>query len=149
MTNDQFTQLNQRLDSIEQRLEEGFSRPASLVLDEVLALEQRTNERLDRLTGRVEQLVEGQQSIQATVGQLAENQQAMQATVGQLAEGQQAMQATVGQLIQAMFESSRQADADREQMRELQSEVRGLQAENRRILDYLFGQRRNGNGEQE
>lgn len=135
MTNDQFSQLNQRLDSIEQKLEEGFSRPASLVLDEVLALEQRTNERLDRLTGRVEQLAEGQHAIQATVGQLTENQQVMQATVGQL--------------IQVMFESSRQADVDREQMRELQSEVRGLQAENRRILDYLFGQRRNGNGEQE
>lgn len=120
MTNDQFTQLHQRLDGIEQRLEEGFSRPASLVLDEVFVLEQRTNERLDRLTGRVEQL----------------------------AEGQQVMQATVGQLIQAMFESSRQADADREQVRELQSEVRGLQAENRRILDYLFNQQRNGDGEQ-
>ncbi len=120
MTNDQFAQLNQRLDGIEQRLEEGFSRPASLVLDEVLALEQRTNERLDRLTERVDRL----------------------------AENQQAMQSTVGQLIQAIFESSRQADADREQMRELQSEVRGLQAENRRILDYLFGQHRNGGGEQ-
>lgn len=127
MTNDQFAQLNQRLESIEQRLEEGFSRPASLVLDEVLALEQRTNERLDRLAGRVEQL----------------------------AENQQAMQATVGQLIQAMFESSRQADADRAAMRDvqtqvqlIQTQVQGIQTENRRILDYLFGQQRNGDGEQ-
>lgn len=121
MTNDQFTQLQQRLDNIEQRLEEGFSRPASLVLDEVLALEQRTNERLDRLTEQVEQL----------------------------AEGQQIMQSSIRQLTEAVFLSSRQADADREQMREVQSEVRGLQAENRRILDYLFGQHRNGNGDGE
>ena len=67
MTNDQFAQLNQRLDSIEQRLEEGFSRPASLVLDEVLALEQRTNERLDRLTERVDRLAENQQAMHSTV----------------------------------------------------------------------------------
>lgn len=127
MTNDRFDRLEQRLDLIEQRLEEGFSRPASLVLDEVLALEQRTNERLDRLTERVEQLASSQQA---------------------LVENQQVMQLGIRQLIEAMFQSSRQADADREQMRELQSEVRGLQAENRRILDYLFGQQRNGGGEQ-
>lgn len=124
MTSDQFTQLNQRLDSIEQRLEEGFSRPASLVLDEVLALEQRTNERLDRLTERVERLADGQQELQSSIRQL----------------------------IQVMFESSRDADADRAVMREMQSQVQliqtqvqGVQTENRRILDYLFGQQ-NGEG---
>lgn len=125
MTNDQFSQLNQRLDSIEQRLEEGFSRPASLVLDEVLALEQRTNERLDRLTERVDRLAEGQQELQLTVRQL----------------------------IEAIFQSSRDAEADRAVMREMQSQVQniqtqmqGVQTENRRILDYLFGQR-NGEGQ--
>ncbi|HLO49270.1 MAG TPA: hypothetical protein VK211_12710 [Kamptonema sp.] len=125
MTSDQFNQLHQRLDSIEQRLEEGFSRPASLVLDEVLALEQRTNERLDRLTERVERLAEGQQELQLTVRQL----------------------------IEAIFQSSRNAEADRAVMREMQSQVQniqtqmqGVQTENRRILDYLFGQR-NGEGQ--
>lgn len=127
MTDDRFDRLEQRLDNIEQRLEEGFSRPASLVLDKVLALEQRTNERLDRLTERVERL----------------------------AENQQATQSTVGQLIQAIFQSSRQADADRAVMREvqnqvqlIQTQVQGIQTENRRILDYLFGQQRNGDGEE-
>ena len=124
MTSDQFSQLHQRLDSIEQRLEEGFSRPASLVLDEVLALEQRTNERLDRLTEQVERLADGQQELQSSIRQL----------------------------IQIAFESSRDADADRAVMREMQSQVQviqnqmqGVQTENRRILDYLFGQR---NGEE-
>lgn len=107
-----FNRLEQRLGSIEQRLEEGFSRPASRVLDEVLGLEQRTNERLDRL-----------------------------------AESQQALQAEVRQLIGAIFQISRDAEADRAviremqvEIREMQTEVRGLQSENRRILDHLFGQ---------
>lgn len=118
MTGD-FNRIEQRLNSIERRLEEGFSRPASLALDEVLALEQRTNERLDRLTTQIEGL----------------------------AENQRAIQSEVRQLIGAIFQVSQDAEADRAviremqvDIREIQTEVRGLQSENRRILDHLFGQ---------
>lgn len=111
MTGD-FNRIEQQLNNIEQRLEEGFSRPASLVLDEVLALEQRANERLDRLTAQVENL----------------------------AETHQALQSDIRQLIGAIFQISQDAEADRVVMREIQTEVRGLQSENRRILDHLFGQ---------
>ena len=47
---------------------------------------------------------------------------------------------------QALRTAQLNAEADRAAIGELQAEVRGLQAESRRILDYLFGQRGNGEG---
>lgn len=47
---------------------------------------------------------------------------------------------------QALRISQQNADADRAVIRDLQSQVRGIQTENQRIWEYLLGQQRNGNG---
>ncbi|MCL1475049.1 hypothetical protein [Argonema antarcticum] len=59
---------------------------------------------------------------------------------GQLAESQRITQSSIDQLAALMVRFAENAEADRAAIGELQSEVRGIQTENRRILDYLFGQ---------
>ncbi|WP_143171147.1 hypothetical protein [[Phormidium ambiguum] IAM M-71] len=43
---------------------------------------------------------------------------------------------------QALRVSQLNAEAHRAQMREMQAEIRGIQTENQRILNYLFGQQK-------
>lgn len=74
---------------------------------------------MDQLTGRVDQLAVTQQNTQANLDQLAA-------------------------LIVRFVES---AEADRAVIREIQTEVRGLQTENRHIWEYLMRRNRNGNGD--
>jgi hypothetical protein len=71
---------------------------------------------------------------------LAISQENTQATVDRLAENQQTTQVTVDQLARLMMQFIQNAESDRAFMRELQLEVRGIQAESQRILEYLFGQ---------
>lgn len=122
---------DQRITDIESRLEgvdREFSQRTNILLDEILVLTQQ----MDTLTNRVDQLTD-------QVDRLAEQ-------VDRLAEGQQVTQSNVSQLAVLMVQFAQNAEADRAIVRGLQEQVTGIQTENRRILDYLFGQQRNGNG---
>lgn len=77
-----------------------------------------TDKRIDQLTGRVNQLTIKVEQLTERVDQTTTN---------------------VDNLAALMVQFTQNAEADR-------SAIRGLQSENRQILEYLFGQQRNGNG---
>lgn len=77
-------------------------------------------ERMDQLTGRVDQLAIAQQNTQVSLDQLA-------TTVNQLATDAEADQAVMMGMLEEMAE---------------------LRQENRQILNYLIRRERNGNGDE-
>lgn len=94
----------------------------------------RLTDQVDHFVNRVDQIAVAQQNTEASLNQVAIAQRNTEASLNQLA-------ALVVQFIE-------NAQADRAVIREIQTEVRGLQTENRKILEYLFGQHPNGNGDQ-
>jgi hypothetical protein len=70
---------------------------------------------------------------------------AIQQLAFQQREPQTQLTNSVEDLVRMVGDLAQGADADRQAIREMQSEIRGLQAENRRILDVLLNQQ----GEQE
>ncbi|MBW4491433.1 MAG: hypothetical protein KME12_27110 [Trichocoleus desertorum ATA4-8-CV12] len=113
------------------------------------------DQRLERLTTISEQVVARIQGIDAraeaiflALDQLRQRQEASQSQIERLGEEQHNLTALVGALIQGIDRSAAEAAADRAVMQQMQSEVRGLQTENHRILEYLQEQRRDdaGNG---
>lgn len=105
----------QRLDRIER------------ILD-TLASNQIT-EREDRLAVR-----EDLEILSQTVQRSVEN---TDRAISQLTQN---LNSSIQDLTGIMVQFAHDAEADRAVMREIQTEVRGLQSENRRILDHLFGQ---------
>jgi hypothetical protein len=91
--------------------------------------------RLDRIERILLQVAEQQQVNTEAITQLQTTQARTQKNLDDLIE----------ETLQMFGDSIAQADQDRAIMREMQSEVRGLQTENRRIFEVL--RRRNpGNG---
>jgi hypothetical protein len=80
-----------------------------------------TEERLDRLEALAETTL-------LAVQQLAHQQES----------NHQEMRINVGDVVSMITVLAQSADEDRAIMREIQGEVRGLQTENRRILDHLL-----------
>lgn len=95
----------------------------------VVAQQQQTNtEAINQLTGRFDSLVTEVQRV-----------------LLRQADRLERTEASVEFLVDAVTRLTRKADADSDRWREMQADIRGLQTENRQILEYLFG-RRNGNG---
>ncbi len=69
--------------------------------------------------------------------QLATNQQSLQQSISQV---DQQLQASVSDLAATITQLGVEAHEDRQIIREMQTEVRGIQTENQRILQHLFGQ---------
>ena len=132
MTNSNGNTIEQRLTEIQSRVEgmdREFSHRTNIILDEVLVLTQQ----MESLTGSVDQLTTEVNRLTLRVNQLTER-------VDQLTENQEVTQANVNQLAVLMVQFAQNAEADRAQMREMQSDIRGIQTENQRILNHLFGQ---------
>jgi chromosome segregation ATPase len=121
-----------------------------------MTTEQRLNDidhRLERLTTISEQIVNRIQGIDArteaiflALDQLRQRQEASQSQIEKLGEEQHNLTGLVGALIQGIDRTATEAAADRAVMQQMQSEVRGLQTENHRILEYLQEQRRGDAG---
>jgi membrane protein involved in colicin uptake len=126
------------------------------ILLQVAEQQQQTQEQQQRTQEQQHQFQEQQQQLQEQQKQFQEQQQRTQglvdanaAAITRLEAAQARTQKNLDNLIEEtlqMFgDSIAQADQDRAIMREMQSEVRGLQTENRRIFEVL--RRRNpGNG---
>jgi hypothetical protein len=80
-----------------------------------------TEDRLDRLEALAETTL-------LAVQQLAQQQQS----------NHQEMRTNIGDVVSMITVLAQSADEDRAVMREMQGEIRGLQTENRRILDHLL-----------
>jgi len=89
----------------------------------------------DRLD-RIERILE---TTASRLDQVAEQQKINTTAIAQV---NVQLEASVSDLVRLFLESIEEAEADREAIREMQLEVRGLQSENRRILEYLSS--RNG-----
>lgn len=121
-----------------------------------MTTDQRLNDidqRLEQLTTISEQIVSRFQGLDArteaiflALDQLRQRQEASQSQIERLGEEQHNLTSLVGALIQGIDRTATEAAADRAVMTQMQSEVRGLQTENHRILEYLQEQRRGGNG---
>ena len=121
-----------------------------------MTTEQQLNDidhRLERLTTISEQIVNRIQGIDArteaiflALDQLRQRQEASQSQIERLGEEQHNLTGLVGALIQGIDRTATEAAADRAVMQQMQSEVRGLQTENHRILEYLQEQRRGDGG---
>jgi len=124
-----------------------------------MTADQRLNDidqRLEQLTTISEQVVSRIQGIDArteaiflALDQLRQRQEASQSQIEKLGEEQHNLTGLVGSLIQGIDRTATEAAADRALMTQMQSEVRGLQTENYRILEYLQEQRRGGDGSTE
>lgn len=124
---------NQRIDRLGEKQDQ-----TQVMLDQLGQKQDRTQAQLDQLGARVDQVVATQQEIQRVMLQLAERQLRSDAAIETL--------------VDAVTRLTQNSEADRSLMRqqqaqisEMQSEVRGLQTENRRILEFL--QNRDSNGE--
>ncbi len=91
-------------------------------------------DRLDRLEALSETILFAIQQQGQQIRQLAEQQQQTQA----------GLTTTIADIVSMIGNLTREGNEDRRAIRELQSEVRGLQSENRRILDYLLNQQGGG-----
>ncbi|MEH2067859.1 MAG: hypothetical protein V7K47_06785 [Nostoc sp.] len=86
--------------------------------------------RLDRIEALLLQTAVQQQANTQAISRLETNQEALQ----------QQLEASISHLVGLIGDFVEEAQQDRAVIRELQSEVRGIQTENQRILQYLFGQ---------
>lgn len=91
---------------------------------------QNTDRAITQLTQQFEQLTSRFDGLVIETGRI----------LNQLAERQTQTEAAVESLADAVTRLTQNAEADRAVMREMQSDIRGLQTENRQILQYLFGQ---------
>lgn len=80
------------------------------------------------------------ESNRESIDQLTDSLDQLTVRLDRLAITQENTQVTVDQLARLMVQFIQNAESDRVFMRELQLEVRGIQAESQRILEYLFGQ---------
>ena len=135
------TPTDDRLNRIERILETTATR-----LDQVSEQQKSTNTTLAQIT-------EQQKSTNSTLAQIAEQQKSNTAAIGQLTqkvnhldEDAQASAADFAHRIVELWEEAERdrakADQDRAKADEDRAFMRGLQTENRRILDYLIN--RNG-----
>lgn len=111
------------------------------------------DQRLERLTTISEQVVSRFQGIDArteaiflALDQLRQRQEATQNQIERLSEEQHSLTGLLGALIQSIDRTTTEAAADRVVMQQMQLEVKGLQTENHRILEYLQDQRRGDSG---
>lgn len=101
-----------------------------------------SGQRLDRLEDELEtvkQLLISAASVTESnskaISRLAERVDRLTGSVDQVTE-------RVDRLAERFDRFVEQAESDRAVLREMQAEVRGIQTENQRILEFLFGQQR-------
>ena len=149
MTAERLDQIEDEMETIKQilgaaaRMAERNSKSIDRVTDRIdrltstidrLAVSQlNSEERVDQLTSNIDRLAVSQLNLEQRVEQLAVSQLNSEGRVNQLAVSQVNLEETMNRFIQ-------NAEADRTVIREIQTEVRGLQIENRRMMDHLFGQ---------
>ncbi|WP_017314168.1 hypothetical protein [Mastigocladopsis repens] len=104
--------------------------------------------RLDRIEAillqtatRLDQVATQQQVNTDAIAQLEVTVEQNSTAISQL--GQQ-LEASISHLVGVIGDFVEESQQDRVIIRELQSEVRGIQTENQRILQYLFGQQGRG-----
>jgi hypothetical protein len=81
-----------------------------------------------------------QQITQQNAAAITDLQQLTQQNAAAIADLSQNFEASVAELVSWIGEFAEEGQRDREVIREIQNEVRGIQTENQRILQYLFGQ---------
>ncbi|MFN6474358.1 MAG: hypothetical protein RMY36_032395 [Nostoc sp. SerVER01] len=95
------------------------------------ALQQQANtEAIDNLKQRFDDVGDRLEQTTQAISRLEANQEALQ----------QQLEASISHLVGPIGDFVEEAQQDRAVIREIQSEVRGIQTENQRILQYLFGQ---------
>jgi hypothetical protein len=97
----------------------------------------RSGDRLDRIEAILLQVAQQQQTNTTAIAQL---RQASQQNVDAIAETRQQLEDSITHLVGLIGDFVEEGQQDRAVIRELQSEIRGIQTENQRILQYLFGQ---------
>ena len=106
----------------------------------------QTSDRLDRIEQILAQVAEQQKSTNTTLAQIAEQQKSNTAAIGQLTQKVTYLdgdaQASAADFAHRIVELWEEAERDRKKADEDRAFMRGLQTENRRILDYLYN--RNG-----
>jgi dsDNA-specific endonuclease/ATPase MutS2 len=113
---------------------------------------QSSESRLDRIenillstTTRLDQVSQQQQVNTEAIAQLTTRmEQGFVESRRQLEETASYLVGVIGDFVEKLQQDRSQAEQDRAIIREMQTEVRGLQTENQRILQYLFGQRGEG-----
>lgn len=107
-------------------------------------------DRLDRLEALAESAAVERQELRALIESTSKivesNAKAIEAAAVDRAELRTHLRTSLDDLARVAGQTIRQMQDMQLDIREMQAEVRGLQLENRRILDHLFGQ--NGNGPQ-
>nr|MDZ8061864.1 hypothetical protein [Nostoc sp. EkiNYC01] len=94
------------------------------------AVQQQTNtEAIDNLKQRFDNVGDSFDQTTQAISRLEANQEALQ----------QQLEASISHLVGLIGDFVEEAQQDRAVIREIQSEVRGIQTENQRILQYLFG----------
>jgi hypothetical protein len=102
----------------------------------------------------ISELRSSQQANAEAISELRSSQQANAEAITQLstqmeqgfAESSQQLQESASYLVGIIGDFVEELQQDRAIIREMQAEVRGLQTENQRILQYLFGQQQGGGG---
>ena len=103
-------------------------------LDRIERILETTASRLDQVAEQQKINTTAIAQLEASVNGVAEQLKINTAAIAQV---NVQLEASVSDLVRLFLESIEEAEADREAIREMQLEVRGLQSENRRILEYL------------
>ena len=138
--------MQQRLDSIENEFDvvkelllsaARYAESANQRLDRV-AVQQEVNTQATHLLGekqdRTQQMID---QLGTRIEQTAATQQQIQRVMLQIAESQSQSSAAIEFLTGAVTRLAQNADRTLGAIQEMQSEVKGLQTENRRILEIL------------
>jgi len=138
--------MQQRLDSIENEFDvvkelllsaARYAESANQRLDRV-AVQQEVNTQATHLLGekqdRTQQMID---QLGTRIEQTAATQQQIQRVMLQIAESQSQSSAAIEFLTGAVTRLTQNADRTLGAIQEMQSEVKGLQTENRRILEIL------------
>jgi chromosome segregation ATPase len=131
---------NQRIDRVGEKLERLGDR-----VDQLSAAQDRTQGQLDQLGIKVDSIATAQHQTQQQLDQVVAIQQQIQRVLMQTAERQSRNDAAIESLAASVGRLTQVADRTLGSIAEMQSEVRGLQTENRRIWEIL--QERNGGSE--
>ncbi|MBZ8179814.1 MAG: hypothetical protein SAL07_12610 [Oscillatoria sp. PMC 1051.18] len=91
-----------------------------------------STERLDRIEGILDKLIVDRQADRQEVGELRSSVSELRLSVGEL-------NSTVNSLVQIVEIHQRNFERIIEEIQVMKAEIRGLQLENRRILERVFG----------
>lgn len=106
-------------------------------------------ESIDRLTNKLDQSIDRlTNKLDQSIDHLTNRLDNLSVKVEQTTSNVDNLTATVNQLAADAVAARANADADRTAMFVILEQMATLQQENKQVLEYLFGQRRNGSGDQ-